>query len=432
MKKIECQVCAEPQSERQFVTCGACAYSCCKTCVKRYLLACVDDPHCMNCKRRMNRGELTKTFSATFVNTTFKEWRKRVLFQRELAKMPSTQPYVRQELKRRENLLLMRDMERERAQLRQRLRELDSVLLTLHTQLTPPLEDRRSAFVHRCAQADCRGFLSTAWKCNVCSKYTCAHCNEALGFARDGGDHVCAESNKETMRMLRSDSKNCPGCGECIHRISGCDQMWCTMCATAFSWRTGLVVNGEQIHNPHFYDYMQRHNGRVARNPADIPCGGMPTYREIVHAMGKAHTLSTKDCEYLLAMHRLVLHVREDEMRRYELNRRTEEDRNVDLRVLYTLNELDEDKFCMKLQQREKCQEKRQDIFDVLQLIVQVSSDSLREAVLSCDFTTCVQSMGALFEYANETLQKVSRMYACVVPQINVQSLTITTERANR
>ena len=85
----------------------------------------------------------------------------------------------------------------------------------------------------------------------------------------------------------------------------------------------------------------------------------------------------------------------------------------------------------MKLQQREKCLEKRQDIFDVLQLIVQVSSDNLREAVLACDFTTCIKNMFGLFEYANETLQKISRMYACVVPQINVQSLTITTERAN-
>ena len=188
----------------------------------------------MNCKRRMNRAELIAKFSATFVNTTFKEWRKRILFQRELSKMPSTQPYITQELKRRENLGLMREMEKERAQLRVRLRELDGIILTLHTQLVPPLEEKRSTFVHRCAQADCRGFLSTAWKCNVCSKYTCSHCNEQLGFTRDADTQVCQESDRKAMRILRNDGKNCPG-GECIHHF--CDQMWCTMCATAFSWR---------------------------------------------------------------------------------------------------------------------------------------------------------------------------------------------------
>ena len=168
------------------IECTACAFAACKKCTQRYMLSSLEDPHCMNCRRRNDRSELISMFSNSFVNNALKEWRKRVLFQRELAKMPSTQPYVEQERKRRENLKLVYQMETERAELRAKLRDLDNVIVTLRTHVVPPLDaDAKRAFVHRCAQEGCRGFLSTAWKCNVCAKYTCSHCNEPLGFARD-------------------------------------------------------------------------------------------------------------------------------------------------------------------------------------------------------------------------------------------------------
>lgn len=370
-------------------------------------------------------------FSNSFVNNALKEWRKRVLFQRELAKMPSTQPYVEQERKRRENLKLVYEMETERAELRAKLRDLDNVIFTLRAHVVPPLDsDAKRAFVHRCAQEGCRGFLSTAWKCNVCAKYTCSHCNEPLAFARDDPGHACSETALETMRMLRNDSKMCPGCGECIHRVSGCDQMWCTMCATAFSWRTGTVINGATLHNPHYYDYMQQRLGRLERNPADIPCGGMPTYREAVMALSVAKPAPASQTRVkIINTHRLVVHIQADEMGRYQRNANMEEENNRDLRVLYTLHEINEERFCQKLQQREKAMEKCRDIFEVLQLIVHVSSDNFRDAVLRSDFTECMQNIAGLFEYANKALETIGHRYSCVVPQIDIETLRIATKR---
>ena len=52
--------------------------------------------------------------------------------------------------------------------------------------------------------------------------------------------------------------------------VKNCDQMWCTQCHTAFSWKTGKIET--TIHNPHFYEW-QRQNGTVVRNPNDIECG---------------------------------------------------------------------------------------------------------------------------------------------------------------
>ncbi len=53
--------------------------------------------------------------------------------------------------------------------------------------------------------------------------------------------------------------------------LSNCDQMFCTNCNSAFSWKTLKLVNGN-IHNPHYFEWMRR-SGQQARNPLDIQCG---------------------------------------------------------------------------------------------------------------------------------------------------------------
>ena len=65
--------------------------------------------------------------------------------------------------------------------------------------------------------------------------------------------------------------------------------MWCTSCHVAFSWRTGLRVNGP-IHNPHFYQFQRQGGGAVIQNPGAQICGGVPTYyqmRDRVHYIEK-------------------------------------------------------------------------------------------------------------------------------------------------
>ena len=56
--------------------------------------------------------------------------------------------------------------------------------------------------------------------------------------------------------------------------------MWCTGCHVAFSWRTGLRVNGP-IHNPHFYQFQRQGGGAVIQNPGAQICGGLPTYYQL-------------------------------------------------------------------------------------------------------------------------------------------------------
>jgi hypothetical protein len=49
-----------------------------------------------------------------------------------------------------------------------------------------------------------------------------------------------------------------------IEKVSGCNQMFCVQCHTAFDWATGEIETGV-IHNPHYFDMMKRN--QLQRNP---------------------------------------------------------------------------------------------------------------------------------------------------------------------
>ena len=93
--------------------------------------------------------------------------------------------------------------------------------------------------------------------------------------------------------MLAKDSKPCPKCQSLIFKINGCDQMWCTQCHTAFSWKTGKLE--KNIHNPHFYEWQRKNGGGAApRNPGDFECG-----RELdFHTSDTIQTLSKKHPDF--------------------------------------------------------------------------------------------------------------------------------------
>lgn len=379
----------------------------------------------MHCRRGFDREILTTGLSRAFVDGPYKLHRAKVLFERELAMMAATHPYVEQELQRRANARQLGQMRLKRARLAQKLRDLNRAIDSMSRAAPQVNEDERRTFVHHCAQHDCRGFLSSAWKCGVCGKYTCSECNAPRGADRDDG-HVCEETDRETMCCIRHDSKKCPGCAEYIFKVSGCDQMWCTSCHTAFSWRTGLKVNGA-IHNPHFYEF-SRQGGAIGRVAGDIPCGGMPTPHEIVSAQRTHCVMHAHDVDLLMGLHRMVMHVENDELRRWHMPD-VNEATNRDLRIQYTLSEITEANFKSKVQQREKMAEKRREIHQVLELVAHTGADIFRGALIDHDYNRCIASMTALIEYANATMQTVSRKYKCVVPRLCPFDMSVTTTR---
>ena len=95
-------------------------------------------------------------------------------------------------------------------------------------------------FIHACPKEDCRGFLSTQWKCGVCDSKVCKECFKIKNNKSDK-EHVCNPDDIETVKLIKSSTKPCPKCATAISKINGCDQMWCINCKVAFSWKKGTI-----------------------------------------------------------------------------------------------------------------------------------------------------------------------------------------------
>ena len=120
------------------------------------------------------------------------------------------------------------------------------------------VEDVKKIII-KCSEIECDGFLNN-YTCIICLKVTCNKClyvhDKRIGEKYN--EYGCKLVDIETLKLIKSDSKNCPSCGVIIHRTEGCNQMWCVSCHTGFSWKTGKIETN--IHNPHYFEWL-KNNG---------------------------------------------------------------------------------------------------------------------------------------------------------------------------
>ena len=429
-----CDICCETfnKTTRRRTECSFCANMACVTCVKRYMLSSVDDPHCMKCRCAWHPDFVDSLLTKAFRVGPLRKHREAILYDRERSMMPETQPQV-------ERIMHYRRMDEDIAKVKLERAAIDRRIRVMLRQRYSALPEALAAssstdkrqFVKPCPSSGCRGFLSTAYKCGICMVRVCPTCHEIKSTANGEGDvqqdhqHVCDQSTVETVRAIARDSKPCPKCGCMIFRIDGCSQMFCTApgCCTAFDWVTGKVVTG-RIHNPHYYEFMQRGGNVGGRELDDIPCGGMPDPRTLKHALEKSITCSDPSMRELMIAHNLVVHISDYELRRtYVLPNDGDEAvaLNRDIRVKFMMKHMDEDTFRRALQSREKKRHKITAINQVLSMLVNVSADTFRNVVNEPDTASdAIVQMRALRKYVNETLEGVSRRFDCVVPYINI------------
>jgi hypothetical protein len=158
-----------------------------------------------------------------------------------------------------------------------RLQRLDYIIGHMHLYVQSKVES--TAYLCGCPSNGCRGFIGGDHKCKLCDTRVCDRCHLVL----DGSaSHVCDEGDVKTAQLLLKDTKGCPTCATPIHKIEGCDQMFCVRCNTAFSWKT-LEIETGRIHNPHFYETLreQAGGGNIRREIGDIPCGGLPSHLDM-------------------------------------------------------------------------------------------------------------------------------------------------------
>jgi len=235
----------------------------------------------------------------------------------------------------------------------------------------------------KCPVPDCKGFLKSDWHCGICDCYVCSKCHEKRG--EEGGaeeTHVCKPENIESAKMIMKECKPCPSCSSMIYKIIGCDQMWCTLCKTPFSWRTGKIIHTGVLHNPHYMEYQREVTGNAnQRDLNDIPCGGMPDYREITGLT--KHIYQNETALNILYWFHLILDVENDKLPRYT-NEANDTQRAIrELQIKYLLNRLDDDGFKKGLQKLEKHTHKKEEMRMILETMRNVGADTFRTFILN-------------------------------------------------
>ena len=416
-----CDVCCEKMNKinHKKVDCPFCDLTSCRSCSQKYILSSIEDPHCMGCKTLWNREFVDSFCTKYFRRTELRRHRENVLFEREKALMPQSQKEV-------ERVIAIRKLRREARRLRNSLIELyqrnhisfpvtnedlqnHPAILEFHRDLeaiyiqlerlrnsTDTFHNEPTKFIRKCPHEECKGFLNEEYFCGLCSNRFCRDCNELLT-----DDHKCNPETVKTIKLLNKDSKSCPKCGTVIHKTSGCAQMWCPDCHTAFDWRTGEIVTG-RIHNPHYIEFKRK--GGTSREHGDIPCGGIPTYREL-REVGSSNDIMNL-ASYIFYAERENMYIDVEPVN------------NLSLRVSYMLNELDEKDFKIFLQRQEKFKDKMIDLSSIYEMLTHSGGDLLRQFIIDPERETeIIDMIKKLFLYANEVFTNIRTRYNCVTPK---------------
>jgi hypothetical protein len=388
----------------------------------------------MSCKKGWNDDFLDLNFTKSFRTGLYKKHREDILIERELSILPTRQTRVEATLEMRKHSDILNELSEELNRLEVTRKKIFVKYSMERTQLIrytaeargqePPAwtlrageakTQERAKFIMKCPSEECRGFLSTAYKCGTCQMWACPDCLIIKGEDKDV-EHTCDPGLKESVALIIKESKGCPKCGQRISKIDGCDQMWCIDCHTAFSWTTGLIVNGV-VHNPHYYEFLRKEgNGVAPRNLGDLPCGGIPGYARLYRLIkDKEHTKT------IMTVHRITSEIQDQRINQYQ--GRFNVDDNGDLGVKYLMKEISKDDMKAELVKRETKRNKQTAIRAVLEMFVNTSTILLNSI---CDenapeniLDVCAESFKNLRTYVNDALMNISRMKQCSVPQIS-------------
>jgi hypothetical protein len=434
---MDCVICVEPinLSTRALVVCDFCTFGCCRTCCETYILGQSQLAHCMSCKKEWTREVLLNKFTQKFVNTKYRTHRENYLFEIEQALLPATQPIVERNIKvAKIHKTISSIKDQIRALQHQCYIETASLNRLSHSQ-----HEEKKQFVRKCPVDDCRGFLSPQWKCGLCSIWVCPHCNEIKGYEKNDDTHVCLKANVETVKLLNKDSKQCPTCTSMIFKTSGCDQMFCTMCHTAFSWKTGRLETN--IHNPHYYEWLKTQNkdGIIARNPLDVRCGRVldnyfiQKLNDMRVRVPPIRGEVARGPAVLGEVARRLFHIQQVNVDQFTRNART----NENLRIAYLLKTITFDEFKNRIQRQDKKNSKYHEIANLLMMFVTTATEILYRFFDDCKehdllrpfyrdekiLTELTDNYGVelngLKFYVNECFSKIARVYNCKTYVVN-------------
>ena len=279
-----CLICYETfEGKRKPIHCKGCEGEFCKECIQTHIISLKEEPSCPSCHYIWDKEFCESTLTKKFMRGTYKKSRVDLFYKSEKEKLANTMKDVENIIKSEEYNEIIDNEKKEIRQLRAKLYMKTESLKKMREEqrnLRLPNYISENEFNTKCPNTDCNGFLNEDFKCILCSTSFCNKCLEKVNITSHGGEsktnnHTCDPEKVATYEMIKRECKPCPGCGEPISKINGCDQMWCTKCHVAFSWDTGKIDYGN-VHNPHFIEWEKMQGKMMIRQPGEILCGGLP------------------------------------------------------------------------------------------------------------------------------------------------------------
>jgi hypothetical protein len=353
---------------------------------------------------------VVNTFPNTWVSKGWKDMNAKVGVDREKALFPATMGIVAE-------LKVKAAIKAEISQIKVEQRAMDIRKWNLEIQLRnggDVIAEKSVSNGRKCPDPECRGYLSTQWKCGLCEKWACHECHVIKGDTRDA-DHTCDPDTLATAKLLDKDTKPCPKCATPIHKIEGCDQMWCTQCHTGFSWRRGTIEN--HVHNPHYYEWARQNGalGRAPRNVGDFECGrdigDYSTLRVIRTGLSRIKNyIDPNIIDDVLKIIRNTVHLHDVRGPHF---RPPNEDVNQDARVKFITKQYDDKKFASMIHKNNKAIAKKQDIFNVIQLQHQGVTDIVFRMIDALKPTTTINYTSP------DTIENVAPLCRQIATEIN-------------
>jgi len=376
MSLDNCCICAD--LHLKFIVCPECNIKICSSCYKRYLLESTSDiPMCMGCKKS-HTIEFVKSNTSEIFMKQYHHHRAEIFLQNEKSYIPITMGYVETEKKLLElnrELKTLLSLEKVSTGLEKHTIKYQIRQLRLHINDLKNIKPYVSTLTQmiKCPTNLCKGVIGENYTCPVCSVEICEECHNI-----PNGSHVCKTEDIESIQMISKSTKNCPKCMVPIHKIDGCNQIWCVSCHIAFDYRTGEIET--KIHNPHYYEWMRNNNIEIPREEGD---GNMPMHREFnagiifaklrgyrrrIEPSGAPQTyyeINKKFREFNLPYETiipLVYHIENVMIPRYSPNR----EKLQEYRINFILNVIDEKKWLSLLKRYITANEKKTEILITL------------------------------------------------------------------
>lgn len=405
-----CTVCTEPYSVKApKYACDECGYEACRTCVLRYVEGSDHEPKCMGCGHMWSRKFLFDTMS----NAVYKRMVNKsviVEVQRQKAMLASTVPLVEMERERdaadKEAVLL----ERQIVLLAARARNWRSIASNIQVnmnnfargELTVASSRPTRVFLGRCTQDECRGFVDS--ETHLCAMCSTKHCKRCLEEEEEG--HECDENVVENVVALRATCKACPKCCAPIHKIHGCNDMFCVACATAFCWRT-MKIHENGNSNPHYYQWLRDGRDHVANDrpgtfTRDRDFMRNDTFKSLKY---KYRYVLTNILQAISHHHRavdglMIKHTAQTRQRKAALER-----------VAYLKNSIDEAEFKKRIKRIQTDAEHAEMIGNTQALLVRARSQIIEITVDSHVESVIDEVVGMLREY-NEGHAEIAKIFS--------------------